>query len=489
MKLRLLTHLALLIAGLMAALPARAEVKLPSIFNNHMVLQRGTTVPVWGTAAANEEVTVTFAGQTKKTAVDKDGNWRVNLDALEASAEGRPLEVTGTNKITFNDVLVGDVWICSGQSNMEWTVNGSLNPQDEVKAAEYPTIRLYDVNGHLLAPAPQKDVPGGWAVCSPKSIPGFSAVGYFFGRRLNQDSKIPIGLISTNWGGTRIEPWIPPAGFDLVPELKAQGEKSKSYAADTKLGNGDPSAIYNAMIAPLTPFAIRGSIWYQGESNGGEGVEYFHKMTALVEGWRKVFEQPKDFPHYFYFVQLANFQKDNENPAGGDGWAKVRDAQTRSLTIPNTGMATIIDIGQANDIHPKNKQDVGERLARWALRDVYGKKDLVVSGPQFKGQKVEDNKIRISFDHVGSGLIVGKKDGLNPTAEDSTGKLARFAIAGEDKQWQWADAKIDGNTVVVSSDKVAKPVAVRYAWSMNPAGANLYNKDGLPAVPFRTDEW
>lgn len=480
--------------ALLCAATAQADVKLPSIFGDHMILQRGCPVPVWGWADKGEEVKVTFGGQTKSATADDNGKWMVKLDKLEASTEGRPLEIAGKNKVRIADVLVGDNWICSGQSNMEWSVNSSLNPKEEIEKADYPTIRLYDVEGHITSPTPKTDVPGKWAVCSPKSIPGFTAVGYFFGRRLNQESKVPIGLISTNWGGTKIEPWIAPEGFALVPELKSFADEAAGYTAESKIDQGKPTAIYNAMVYPLTPFAIRGSIWYQGESNGNEGVTYYHKMHALIEGWRKVFQQPADHPHYFYFVQLANYQPPKNDPAGGDGWAKVRDAQTQSLTIKNTGMATIIDIGDApgekSDIHPKNKQDVGERLAKWALRDVYGKKDLVVSGPQFKEMKIEDNKIRITYDHAGKGLMIGKKTtGTDPAVEDSTGKLARFAIAGDDKVWQWADAKIDGNSVVVSSDKVAKPVAVRYAWSMNPEGANLYNKDGLPAVPFRTDSW
>ena len=239
------------------------------------------------------------------------------------------------------------------------------------------------------------------------------------------------------------------------------------------------------MVAPLAPFAIRGAIWYQGESNGGEGEEYFHKTQALVNGWRKLFNPELAF----YWVQLANFQGANENPAGGDGWSRIREAQRKALTIPHTGMAVITDIGEAGDIHPRNKQDVGFRLAHWALNQTYGKSDLVASGPLFKEAKVEAGAIRISFDNVGGGLMVGKKEGLEPTKEVADGKLARFAIAGEDKQWHWADATIDGDTVVVKSDKVEKPVAVRYAYSMNPDGANLYNKEGLPASPFRTDDW
>jgi sialate O-acetylesterase len=250
---------------------------------------------------------------------------------------------------------------------------------------------------------------------------------------------------------------------------------------------GQPTAIYHSMVYPLAPYGIRGAIWYQGESNGGEGVEYFHKMRALIEGWRAVWNQG-EFPVYFYFVQLANWQNPNDDPAGGDGWARIREAQRQTLTIPHTGMAVITDIGEAGDIHPRNKQDVGKRLARWALRDVCGK-ELVVSGPLYREMKIEDGRIRLFFDHVGGGMIVGKKSGLEPTRAVENGRLERFAIAGADRKWHWADAMIDGETVVVRSDDVREPVAVRYAYSMNPAGANLYNREGLPASPFRTDDW
>jgi sialate O-acetylesterase len=491
-----------------------------------MLLQRELNAPIWGWAAAGEEVTVKFAGQEKKTTADAHGKWMVRLDPLEANATGQTLEVAGKNTIQLTDVLVGDVWICSGQSNMEFQLSQVIDAQQEVAAAKYEGIRLFNVPGHTTAPLPQDNCPGNWQACTPQSAAGFSAVGYFFGRKFHLDTKVPVGLIGTNWGGTRIEPWIAPIGFRMVPELKDLSTAVDRFDPSTPAGkatwdkyvgnvekwvtkteaalksneavtsppstpgytsSSDPTAIYNSMVHPLAPYGLRGALWYQGESNGGEGVEYFHKMQALIEGWRSVWGE-KDFPLYFYFVQLADFQKPTDNPAGGDGWARIRDAQTQSLTIPHTGMATIIDIGAANDIHPRNKQDVGARLALWALRDV-AQQDVVVSGPQFKSMKVEGNKIRLSYDHVGSGLMVGKKEGLQPTEEVSSGKLARFAIAGADKTWQWADATIDGETVVLSSEKVAEPVAVRYAWSMNPAGANLYNKEGLPAVPFRTDHW
>ena len=479
---RSLTFLTLLTV----AFTASADVTLPPVLGSGMVLQRDLPVPVWGWADAGEKVSVTFAGQTKTTKAGDDGKWMVKLDPLKANSKAASLTVTGNNKISLDNVLVGEVWICSGQSNMEWALRSSMNAKEEVAAADHPQIRLFNVPGHTTSPLPKEKGAGSWQVCNPKSATGFSAVGYFFGRRLQKDLGVPVGLVGSNWGGTRIEPWTTLAGFESVPELSKIADQVKNYKADTKVGGGSPSAIYNSMVHPLAPFAMRGGIWYQGESNGGEGVTYYHKKHALVNGWRKVF-QNKDLA--FYWVQLANFRKENENPAGGDGWAKIREAQTQALDIPGTGMAVITDIGAANDIHPRNKQDVGWRLAQWALHQTYGKKNLVPAGPLYKSQKIEGNTIRLSFNHVGKGLMVGKKTGLEPTAEVKGGQLAHFAIAGTDKKWFWAEATIDGETVVVKSSDVPKPVAVRYGYTMNPAKANLYNKEGIPASPFRTDGW
>ncbi len=465
--------------------PLHAELKLPSVFGKDMVLQRDLPVPVWGWANAGEEVSVEFSGQTKTTKSDQDGKWMVKLDALEACAEGQTLSVTSDGKIELSGVLVGEVWICSGQSNMEWRLASSLNGKEEAAAANHETIRLFNVPGHLTSPTPLDHCPGTWAKCETASANGFSAVGYFFGRRLNKELGVPIGLIGSNWGGTRIEPWTSLDGFRSVEELSDLAEKAGKIS-EGKIGGGTPTAIYNAMVHPLAPLAMRGAIWYQGESNGGEGVSYYHKKKALVNGWRKVFQNP-DLA--FYWVQLANFRAPNDKPEGGDGWAKIREAQRKALEIPHTGMAVITDIGEAGDIHPRNKQDVGWRLSQWALHQTYDKKDLVPAGPLFKCQKIEDASIRLSFDHVGSGLMVGKKEGLQPTAKVADGKLAHFAIAGEDKKWFWAEATIDGETVVVKSSDVPKPVAVRYGYTINPATANLYNKEGIPASPFRTDDW
>ena len=448
-------------------------------------------MPVWGWAEPGEKVTVSLAGQSKDAVADAKGRWRVTLDPLKTNAEGQSMKIAGNNTIELGDVLVGEVWICSGQSNMEFGLGGAVNGKDEVAAADHPQIRLFQVQGHLTAPLPQEECPGKWAVCQPNTVGGFSAVGYFFGRRLQQELGVPIGLVNSSWGGTRIEPWTTLSGFRSVDELEAltdevsAREMKAEQGEKVEVGAGTPEAICNAMIRPLAPFAMRGAIWYQGESNGGEGETYYQKTKALVNGWRELFNPDLAF----YWVQLADFQQPTEDPAGGDGWAKLREAQVKSLTIPHTGMAVITDIGDAKDIHPRNKQDVGWRLAQWALNQTYGKKDLVPAGPLYKSLQVEGNAIRIAFDHVGGGLIVGEKSGLEPTKEVPGGQLKRFAIAGADKKWYWAEATIDGATVVVKSPEVANPVAVRYGFSMNPAGANLYNKEGIPASPFRTDDW
>ena len=490
------------ISCLVFALTASAEVKLPNVIGSGMVLQRDLPVPVWGWAEPGEKVSVSFAGQNESTKAGDDGKWMVKLSALKASAKPASLTIKGSNEIKLENILVGEVWICSGQSNMEWSIRQSMNAKEEIEASNHPNIRLFNVPGHKVSPLPKERlaIPAKWTTCSPQTSSGFSAVGYYFGRRLQKELDVPIGLIGSNWGGTRIEPWTTLDGFKSVPELANLAKQVENHKAGTRVGGGTPSAIYNQMVHPLAPFAMRGGIWYQGESNGGEHMSYYHKKHALVNGWRKVF-QNKDLA--FYWVQLANFRKANvnvvkdpkkemSNPAGGDGWAKIREAQTKALDIPGTGMAVAIDLADAhnpNDIHPRNKQDVGGRLAQWALHQTYGKKDLVPTGPRYKGHKVKGNSIHLSFDHVGKGLMVGKKTKLEPTAEVKDGKLENFAVAGEDKKWVWADARIEGDTVVVSSDDVKKPVAVRYGFTMNPGNANLYNKDGIAALPFRTDDW
>lgn len=514
---------------LWVAFDALAAPRLPGFFSDNMVLQRDMPVPVWGWADPAEAVTVAFGGQTVEATADDAGTWLVRLAPMPASAEARELSVRSTAAETdgmlLEGVVVGDVWLCSGQSNMEWALGRVKNAGAEIAAADYPLIRHAKIQ-HATADIPAADVASQWLVCSPESARGFTAVGYIFARKLHRELGVPIGLIGSNWGGTKIEPWTPPEGFRAVPELAditrridatllSTAEGKAAYAkvltevrawltkAEAAIEQGtpvaplpalpsvgtsqqDPTRIYNAMIHPLIPYAIRGAIWYQGESNGSEGISYYHKKRALIEGWRTLWNQG-DFP--FYFVQLANFGQPNDTPAGGDGYSGVREAQRRCLTIPRTGMAVIIDIGEAGNIHPTNKQDVGLRLALWALANEYGRHDLVFSGPLYREHTIEADKIRIAFEQVGTGLMVGKKEGLAPAAEVPDGALARFAIAGADRQWSWADAIIEGDTVVVSSPAVPNPVAVRYAFSHNPAGCNLYNREGLPASPFRTDDW
>ncbi|MDA0765363.1 MAG: sialate O-acetylesterase [Verrucomicrobia bacterium] len=508
-----------------AALPAAADVRLPKIFTDNMMLQRDLPVRVWGWADAGEAVSVTLAGKEARTKADEDGRWALELPAMKAG-EKLELEVKGINSLTLKNVIVGDLWVCSGQSNMEMGLGGCLGAEEDIKAADLPMIRRIKFN-HVQSAQPEPDAPTAtsWQVCSPETAGGFTAVGFYFARVIQEKTGVPIGIVDVNWGGTPIEPWVATEGLALVDELKpayvARQEAIKGYraglpedlvameewisrtrgdlASGTETssppampvhpGGSGWSGMYNAMIAPIVRFPIKGALWYQGESNGNEGETYYHKKQALVGGWRQQWAQG-DFP--FYFVQLANFQGVSEDPAGGNGWAKLREAQSKSLSIPNTGMAVIIDtvpLAEAGDIHPRNKYDVGTRLASWALGRDYGQKDVVVSGPLFKALKIEGNTARLTFEHTGTGLMAGKKEGRSPAVEAKGEKLKHFAVAGADKKWFWADAVIVDETVSVSSPEVKEPVAVRYAFQMNPDGANLYNREGLPASPFRTDDW
>jgi len=505
----------------------RADVRLHNVFGNHMVLQRDRPLRVWGWADAGENVTVRFAGQSVSGVADRQGAWSVLLAPMEASTLPRELSVTGKNVLTITDILVGDVWLCSGQSNMAFGLGG-CDAEADIKAADMPMVR-YRAYFECFAPKPQADVSAApWHRVTPASAAGCSGVAFYFGRKVNRESGVPIGLLESTVGGTEIECWMPPEAFRDYPACADIGERLKEAveqyrrslpAAVEAVEQWLPSAkkalaekkefpmppriplhpnidrgghwvriqsLYNGMIHPLTPLAIKGAIWYQGESNGGEGDSYFQKKRAMIETWRRLWGS--DFP--FYFVQLANWREPNDDPSGGgQEWQYLRMAQLKCLELPKTGMAVAVDVGDASDIHPKNKQDVGERLALWALAKDYGEKELVHSGPLYRRMSVEEDRIRIHFDHVGTGLMVGVKEGRHPAIEAKSPKLARFAIAGRDQQWDWADAIIDGDTVIVSSPKVREPVAVRYAFSMNPEGCNLYNKEGLPASPFRTDSW
>jgi sialate O-acetylesterase len=494
---------------LLLASAALADVRLPAIIGDNMVLQQGMKVTIWGWAEPGEEVMTGVSWHGMKWAVkaDKDGKWMFKMNSPEA---GGPYEMTisGKNTISIKNIMVGEVWAGSGQSNMQMSVQSSANAEQEIAGADYPQIRLFTVE-RKVAEQPEPDCTGSWTLCSPETVPGFSAVAYFFGRELHKELGVPVGLIHTSWGGTPAEAWTrrgvleSDADFAPIlqryddaiakyPEAKKEYEQKlaewKKAVAEAKaagkraprrpgapFGPGNPhspAGLYNAMIAPLIPFGIQGAIWYQGESNAGRAYQYRKLFGAMIKNWRDDWGQG-DFP--FLFVQLANFRAVNPEPGESD-WAELREAQLKTLALPNTGMAVITDIGDANNIHPKNKQDVGKRLALWALAKTYGK-ELVYSGPIYKSKQVEGNKVILSFDHVGGGLAAVPEE-----------PLKGFAVAGADRKFVWADAKIDGETVIVGSDKVAEPVAVRYAWAINPV-CNLYNKAGLPASAFRTDDW
>ncbi|MBQ6245690.1 MAG: sialate O-acetylesterase [Kiritimatiellae bacterium] len=519
MKTRPRAILPLLSAAMAAS--ALADARPNGIFSSHAVLQRGRPVPVWGTADPGEEVSVRFAGGELRTAADAAGRWEAALPAMEWSAEPRDLVVAGrTNEVVLSDVLVGDVWLVGGQSNAEmaiggsWGVGGAAQAEAEAKAAAFPNIRHVKFRREkALFPQDGEPCCGAWKVADSNAVAGITAMGYYFVRELNAKTGIPMGILDDNWSGCPIEPFVNDAGIAAVPDIAAREtgplsrtraewvEWAQRMAAATASGGGygdvgkmpegsNWTRMYNAMVAPIAKFPIAGATWYQGCSNGGEGEGYAKKLEALAAGWRAAWGYR--FP--FYIVQLASYTAKTTDPAGGNGYARVRNAQRIALqTIPLCGLAVTIDIGNATNIHPKNKLDVGLRLARWALRDVYGDKDVVVSGPLYNSMGVEGSAIRIVFDHAGSGLVAAEKDpdaGGVPAVETPGAELRGFAIAGADRRWVWAKARIDGGTVVVSSDQVPKPVAVRYAHRANPMGdCNLYNKEGLPASPFRTDDW
>ena len=503
-----------LLVLLLAATTAMADVRLPGVFGSHMVLQRDAELPVWGWAEPGEAVAVALGDQTKKTKADADGRWSVALAPMKAGGP-HTLKVEGDNTIELADVLIGEVWLFSGQSNMAMSVGGCLNIEAEVaESAKYPTIRMMTVN-RVAAESPQDDCGGEWQVCGPDTVARFSATAYFFGRKLHQDLDVPVGLINSSWGGTPVQAWTALEDQQALPALKPMLEEwQKNIAAfdpdkakqqheqrlaqwqervkkakaagkpiprrpgapaDPRMSAHRPANLYNGMIAPLAPLAIRGGIWYQGESNAGRynATLYGLQLRAMITNWRNLWKQG-DFP--FLWVQLPNFRAPQENPVQTDGWVIVQEEMLKSLALANTGMAVTIDVGDEKNIHPKNKQAVGLRLALWALGTTYGK-DIVHSGPLYGSMSKSDGKITVTFDHTGTGLSIKNGD-----------KLDGFAIAGSDKTFVWADAVVDGNKVVVSSSDIADPVAVRYSWASNPRG-NLVNSADLPASPFRTDDW
>ncbi len=483
-----------------------AEVRLPALISDHMLLQQEVPVRIWGWANPGEQVRVQFGGQNLSAVADSLGDWEAFLAPLEA---GGPFQmvIAGDNTITLTDVLVGEVWVASGQSNMVWSVKRSRNADAEISHAEFPRIRLFKV-ALKVADQPLEDVEGSWQRCSAQSVADFSAVGYFFARHLHQKRGHPVGVIQTAWGGTPAESWTSrlrlASESNLAPVLEnwervlaeypAKGREHQralqlwERQARTARQKGGPEprkprrpqgpghpwtpgGLYNAMIAPVTPYAIRGAIWYQGENNANQAQGYLYRslFPALIHDWRERWGLGS-FP--FLFVQLANFR---ETPPQSQ-WPELREAQLMTLEVRNTAMAVSVDIGDPVDIHPTNKQDVGERLALGARRVAYGE-NVVHSGPLYRQRTREGSQLRVWFDHVGTGLR--SKGGE---------ALKGFVISGDDRKFVAASAQIHGVSVLVSSSRVANPVAVRYGWEDSPI-CNLYNAQGLPASPFRSDDW
>jgi sialate O-acetylesterase len=485
-----------------------ADLRLGSPFSDHMVLQREKPVAVWGWADPGEAVTVAFDGQTKQTTAGADGTWSVRLNPLRASAEPRVVTVTGNERRTVEvkDVLVGEVWFGSGQSNMAMGVGSAADFAAEKAAANFPEIRYYgEASG--AAEHPQAEGKGAWHVCTPGNVGRFSATLYFFGREIHRELGVPVGLLCAAAGATHIESWIPGEAQSADPETKTgydsqlkgwlhfdeaklkadypqklaawklavesgkAGSKNMPWSPETTIAHirrkGPPAGLYNGRVFNLAPFTLRGILWYQGESNAGHPGLYHKQLSQLVTSWRTLWND--ELP--FAWVQLPNFT------APGEGWPRMREAMLKTLTLPKTGMAITIDIGDLKDIHPTNKQEVGRRLSLWALGTVYGRSVPAISGPLPAGSSVHGNAITVTFQHANGGLKT--RDG---------GPVRGFQAAGADQQWRPAVAKIEGHQVVISSPEIAAPVAVRYAWRDSPE-CNLYNGAGLPASPFRTDDW
>jgi len=462
-----------IIVVILSAVFVQAETKLPSILGSHMVLQQGEKCPIWGWDDSDKVVTVEFAGQKHTAKVSDGGRWEVHLDPMKANAKGQTLTIRGSSKLELTDVLVGEVWLCSGQSNMEWRVVQSANSKEEIANANHPLIRHIKIP-HKLSPKPQDNVSSsGWQPCTPQVVANFTAVGYYFGRHLHKELNVPVGLIGSNWGGTRIEPWTPPVGFKSVPALKKNFADKLDQFASAKPGRGTPSHMYNAMIHPLLPYTIKGALWYQGESNNGEGMLYHEKMKALIAGWRSVWNNP-ELP--FYFVQLAPFRYGSDNDPRLPG---IWQAQLETLKVPHTGMAVTTDITTLRNIHPPNKQDVGKRLALWALVKDYGKKlKGQYSGPIFS--KIDHAEGKDSL------TVHFQKDSTGGLTTNDKKPVSHFEIAGKDGKWHPAKATIVyGDHLIVKSDAVKKPVHVRFGWHQM-AEPNLVNAAGLPASPFST---
>lgn len=536
----------LLLILLLPPLLARAEIKLPAFIADHMVLQRDVAVPVWGWAKPGEEVSVSFAGQTKATQANEQGQWLVKLDPMPASDQPRDLIISSNHKCT--DVLVGEVWLASGQSNMGFPLTSAHNADQALAAAGDPLLRFFTVQ-NATAAEPQKDLRGRWDLSDPNTAKAFSAVAYFFARDLRAKLGVPVAILHSSWGGTPAQAWLSMDALREAPafenhaksyvaalarhrEVIAHPEKMDAYRKDLaqwqkqvapafneamKTWNagpkrnpkptparpepanpdpmdipspssrpGTPSVIFNAKISPLVGYAMRGALWYQGEANAGNGIEYRTLLPRLIGDWRKRWGQG-DFP--FLIVQLAAWDMD-KNPAPLHQYPWLREAQAMTAkAVPNTALAVAIDVGNPADVHPKGKEPVGQRLALAARKLAYGEAQLVASGPVFREARAEGSNMHVTFTEIGSGLTLGqapwRAEGDTPWPTD---KLVGFTLAGEDQEWHDAEAKIEGDTIIVSSPAVTKPVAVRYAWANSPR-CNLYNREALPAVPFRSDDW
>ena len=483
---------------------ASAELKMSPIFGDSMVIQRDQPVHVWGFTEAGIEVKVSMAGHTGSAQADEAGRFDVSLDALPA---GGPHEmvIEADETRTFSDVLVGEVWVCSGQSNMSWPVGAANDPDLESMTAKFPEIRLISVP-NIAAQSPQDTFHGKWEACTPSTVKQFSAVGYFFGRQIHQALDVPVGLIDNAWGGSSAEAWVPTevlAKEEKYDDLLAKWEHiianysyedalakwetqrtqwadaGKKGAAPRKprdqlQGQARPANLYNGCLHPIIGYSIAGVIWYQGESNAWRAYQYRDLFPLVIQTWRDEWKQG-DFP--FYWVQLADFMPEKPEPASS-AWAELREAQTMTMDrLPNTGQAVIIDLGEAADIHPRNKQVVGKRLSRWALAKDYGI-NIAYQSPTFESMEITGSKAVITFHHPGGGMDTF-----------DVHELQGFTIAGEDKKFVPANASIVAeNKIEVFAESVSDPVAVRYAWADNPI-ANVQSKDGLPATPFRTDDW
>jgi sialate O-acetylesterase len=489
---------------------ASAELRMPAIFSDHMVLQQKQANPIWGWDQPKTEVTVIFAGLSKTAVAAADGRWTLKLDPQTADALPQSMTIKGSTEKKIEDILIGEVWMCSGQSNMEWLLSNATNGDLEALTSNLSGLRLIKVPS-VGSQELQLDFKGTWQPSNADTSSGFSAVGLLYGRYLHQILGVPVGLIDNAWGGSAAEAWIRRSSLESDPRFKSMMEgyvknetelqkpnvainealEAAKYATDVKqaklesksvplapkvasdwlTGNARPGNIFNGVLLPTLGYGIKGVIWYQGESNAERATEYAELFPYLIEQWRKEWGQG-DFP--FYWCQLANYKPQSDQPSESQ-WAELRDAQTKTLRLPNTGQAVLIDIGEGKDIHPKNKHEVAARLVRWALARDYGK-TIPCRSPEFKNIEIADNKATVGFDCFGSSL---RSFGVN--------EALGFAMRGDDGVWQWAKGTvIEPDKIELTAEKVPHPNAVRYAWGDNPA-CNLYSKDNLPVTPFQTE--